>query len=121
MCLSPLRMAIHDYIYKQHDIQCGDVDLPTVVDQIFDLYKKNHPGENYLEGIVNDLVSFIGTRNELLTAQNMEGVRIWDALHAMTSPNNVPHEQGIKIAMTVVPKYYLLSFLGMAHYNYVAQ
>lgn len=108
-----LRKRIHRYISQKQDICCEeDYDRVKIANLILNQYQE-HYKDDYLDWVDNDMVKFIGYRNELVQKKDYEGVKLWDALGKSTQGND--RNKFIKV-LTSLPLYVLLSFLGTATY-----
>ena len=117
-----LKSKIHNYISKNQDICCErEVDRKVVIQQIVEKYKKvcqsmNEPGE-YLNYINNDLVKFIGYKDDLKKNRDVEGAKLWNQMDKLMQENKIVSEQKIELLLQDVPLYFLLSVLGYASYK----
>jgi hypothetical protein len=95
---------------KNKDICCEkDYDRDNITDYIIEIYKSLYDNE-YLEFIDNDIVKFIGYRIHLENEKNNKGLELWDSF-------SIQNEEDLKKTVKELPLYYLLAFLGHAHYT----
>jgi len=73
--------------------------------------------EEYLSLLNNDLLIFIGFRNDLAKNNDNEGVKLWDELDKKMYKNKKINVNNIVLLLNNIPLYYLLSFLGYAYYK----
>ncbi len=115
-----IKEKINEYICKKDIGYKEEIDRKIIIKQIFTLYNeyasKLDESEHYLSHIDNDLVRMIGYRVTLKENKDIEGVKLWDELDRIMCPNNKVNEDAIKKILEEVPFYFLLSFLGYAHY-----
>ena len=114
------KKVIADYILKKGDICCeNNIDRKLAIEDIFEVYTKiadfMHEKDKYLDYVQNDLLVFIGFRM-MLEDTNKEGVQIWDAMKKRTEKGGVPNKMKIIQFLQDVPLFYLMAFLGNAHY-----
>ncbi len=112
-----------NYILKKGDICCeNNIDRKLATEDIFEVYIKiadfMHEKDKYLDYVQNDLLVFIGFRMMLEDANNKEGVQIWDALKKRTEKGGVPNKMKIIQLLQDIPLFYLMAFLGNAHYTH---
>jgi len=110
----PLRKRITNYILKKGDICCEkDFNRTKVINEIFKVYN------NDLDSINNDVYIFIGYFADLSKARDKVGIELHKELDKLMP--NIKNKDKDKINITLVlkdmPLFYLLSFLGMAHYK----
>lgn len=113
-----LKTKISNYILKKGDICCEeDYEKDKVIEEIFKLYK--NIDSNYLDAINNDIVVFIGYFIDLKKNNDKEGLNLWLELESYMPiiNNKKKDEKNIKKLLNSIPLFYLLSFLGMAHYK----
>ena len=116
------KKVITNYILKKGDICCeNNIDRKLATEDIFEVYIKiadfMHEKDKYLDYVQNDLLVFIGFRM-MLEETNKEGVQIWDALKKRTEKGGVPNKMKIIQLLQDVPLFYLMAFLGNAHYTH---
>ena len=98
---------------KEKDICCEtDYNREDIIEEIMTMYKKKV--SQYLEGIANDIVVFVGYRMELENVKNKEGVKMWDYISSKTI-NKKLSEVNIRTLLMELPLYYLLAFLGSTY------
>jgi hypothetical protein len=73
--------------------------------------------DEYLSYLNNDILIFIGYRNELEKNNDTEGVKLWDELDSRMFKNGKLSKKKIVKLLKKVPLFYLLSFLGLASYK----
>jgi len=118
-----LKKLINKYILKKRDICCeDDIDRKLVIDDIFALYIEiadfMYEKDEYLSYINNDLVIFIGYKNDLEKKRDSKGIKLWDFINSKMYINNKIDQTKIIELLNELPLYYLLSFLGNAYYKY---
>ncbi len=59
----------------------------------------------------------IGYKITLRENKDKIGLKLWDELNQLTLKNNKINKNKIKELLQEIPLYYLLSFLGYAHYK----
>ena len=109
-----MKKEISNYILKKGDICCEeDFERDKVIEQIFNLYQNN------LDSINNDMMIFIGYFIDLQKTKDKRGMELWNYLDGQMPPtkNTKKDEKNIKTLLKSLPLFYLLSFLGMAHYK----
>ena len=74
---------------------------------------------SYLEYIDNDIMLFIGYYIDLQNNNDTEGMGIWKYIYSQIpkTDNKTQDENNIKTLLKSLPLFYLLSFLGSAHYK----
>lgn len=100
---------------KQQDICCeSEYNRQEIIEEIMFLYKKmfNDYPDEYLEGIANDILIFVGYRNFLINDKNVKGVKLWDYISNKT---NKVSQANIRQLLIDLPLYYLLAFLGNSY------
>jgi hypothetical protein len=113
------KKEISNYILKKGDICCeDDFDRDKVIEQIFSVYKEGM-SNTYLDWINNDLALFIGYFIDLKKTNDKKGMKLWNYLNEQmpSTKNKVKDEKNIKKLLKSLPLFYLISFLGMAHYK----
>jgi len=118
-----LKNKINSYICKKKDICCEeDIDRKLAIDDIFTLYVEiaefMYEKDEYLSYINNDLIKFIGYKINLEDANDKEGIQLCNKLDHKMFKNKKINKMKIIEVLHEVPLYYLLSFLGYAHYKY---
>ena len=109
-----MKKEISNYILKKSDICCEeDFERDKVIEKIFNLYQNN------LDSINNDMMIFIGYFIDLQKTKDKRGMELWNYLDGQMPPtkNTKKDEKNIKKLLKSLPLFYLLSFLGMAHYK----
>ena len=109
-----IKKEISNYILKKGDICCEeDFERDKVIEKIFNLYQNN------LDSINNDMMLFIGYFIDLQKTKDKKGMEIWNYLDEQmpSTKNTKKDEKNIKKLLKSLPLFYLLSFLGMAHYK----
>jgi len=118
-----LKKLINKYIFKKRDICCeDDINRKLVIDDIFALYIEiadfMYEKDEYLSYINNDLLIFIGYKNDLEKKHDSKGIKLWDFINSKMYINNKIDQTKIIELLNELPLYYLLSFLGNAYYKY---
>ena len=68
---------------KDKDICCEtNYNRKMIVEEIISMYKKKD--FNYLESVENDILFFVGIRDDLEKAKNEKGLKIWDYISSLT-------------------------------------
>ena len=114
-----IKKEISNYILKKGDICCEeDFERDKIIEKIFNLYQNNN-GKSYLDFINNDMMLFIGYFIDLQKTKDKKGMEIWNYLDEQmpSTKNTKKDEKNIKTLLKSLPLFYLLSFLGMAHYK----
>lgn len=119
-----LKQKINKYILKNKDICCEkDIKRDIVIEQIFENYKQifTNPNEKeyeYLNWLNNDLIGFIGIKQNLERDKDTEGVKLWKEIDKKTSKNKRGDKEKIMLLLNEIPLYYLLAFSGQSFYKY---
>ena len=101
---------------KDKDICCEtDYNRKDIIEEIISMYK--NLSSQYLETIENDILGFVGIRNDLVKAKNIEGVKMWDYISSKTI-NKKLSEGLIRTLLMEMPLYYLLAFLGSTYLKF---
>lgn len=116
---SNIKTKISKYIFKKGDICCEeDFERDKIIDNIFNIYKEMS-SKSYLDSINNDIIVFLGYLIDLTKTKDKEGVKLWNYFNEQM-PNikdKKKDEKNIKTLLKSLPLFYLLSFLGSAHYK----
>ena len=116
---SKIKTKISKYIFKKGDICCEeDFERDKIIDNIFNIYKEMS-SKSYLDSINNDIIVFLGYLIDLTKTKDKEGVKLWNYFNEQM-PNikdKKKDEKNIKTLLKSLPLFYLLSFLGSAHYK----
>jgi hypothetical protein len=110
---------ISNYILKKGDICCEeDFERDKIIEQIFSVYKDMF-SNTYLDTLNNDMMLFIGYFIDLKKTNDKKGMKLWTYLDEQmpVTKNKNKDEKNIKKLLKSLPLFYLLSFLGMAHYK----
>jgi len=114
-----IQKEISSYILNKGDICCEeDFKRHKIIDQIFILYQTNN-GKTYLDSLNNDIMLFIGYFIDLQKSGDEKGMVLWNYLDEQMplTKNKKKDEKNIKKLLKSLPLFYLLSFLGSAHYK----
>jgi len=114
-----IKKEISNYILKKGDICCEeDFERDKVIEQIFSVYQEMF-SNTYLDTLNNDMMLFIGYFIDLKKTNDKKGIKLWNYLEEQmpSTKNKTKDEKNIKKLLKSLPLFYLLSFLGMAHYK----
>ena len=114
-----IKTLVSNYILKKGDICCEeDYNRDEIINQIFKVYNDMFK-DDYLEYIDNDIMLFIGYYIDLQNNNDTEGMGIWKYIYSQIpkTDNKTQDENNIKTLLKSLPLFYLLSFLGSAHYK----
>lgn len=101
---------------KDKDICCEtNYNRKMIVEEIISMYKKKD--FNYLESVENDILFFVGIRDDLEKAKNEKGLKIWDYISSLTI-NKKLSDVIIRTLLMELPLYYLLAFLGKTYLKF---
>lgn len=117
--VTSIKTLVSNYILKKGDICCEkDYNRDKIINQIFKVYEDMFMSD-YLEYIDNDIMLFIGYYIDLQNNNDTEGMKLWKYIYAQIPPtdNKIQDENNIKTLLKSLPLFYLLSFLGLAHYK----
>jgi hypothetical protein len=118
-----LKNRINNYILKKGDICCEKyINKNKVIELIFNNYMVTYKirdgnKDEYLDGIDNDLVKFIGFKVDLENKNDKEGLEISDIINKKILKNKKPNKEHITKLLMSLPLYYLLAFLGYSSYE----
>lgn len=114
-----IKTLVSNYILKKGDICCEeDYNRDEIIHQIFQVYNDMFK-DDYLDYIDNDIMLFIGYYIDLQNNNDTEGMGIWKYIYSQIpkTDNKTQDENNIKTLLKSLPLFYLLSFLGSAHYK----
>jgi len=114
-----IKTLVSNYILKKGDICCEeDYNRDEIINQIFQVYNDMFK-DDYLDYIDNDIMLFIGYYIDLQNNNDTEGMGIWKYIYSQIpkTDNKTQDENNIKTLLKSLPLFYLLSFLGSAHYK----
>jgi hypothetical protein len=123
--ITTLKNRINNYILNKGDICCEKyINKNKVIDLIFHNYMvaykiRDNDGDKdeYLDGIDNDLVKFIGFKVDLENKNDKEGLEISNIINKKILKNKIPNKENITKLLMSLPLYYLLAFLGYSTYE----
>jgi len=116
-----LKRRLIKYLHKK-DICCEtDYDRNVIIQQIIEIYKKSckemgEPDE-YLNWMTNDLLILVGYKSDMIKANDLDGVKLWEKLDRKMMKDNKADMNKVVEVLKKVPLYFLLSFLGSACYK----
>jgi hypothetical protein len=111
--ISNLTKKINELIYRRGDICCEeDIDRDKAIVFIIKHYKGDSKGIRYLDSLANDIIMFIGIKQDLEKNNNKYGSKLWDTLDKQIYINDEPNLKNIVKIMHNLPLYYLLAFIG---------
>jgi hypothetical protein len=116
-----LKQKLHSFFCNRELCCENEIDKDILIRKIIWKYKKMAKSLNdedeYLSYLNNDILIFIGYRNELEKNNDTEGVKLWDELDSRMFKNGKLSKKKIVKLLKKVPLFYLLSFLGLASYK----